>query len=347
MFNLTSIRIVLLLACCKLSGNLACTAEAPRPLLEPDVPYNPEVLQAKVNDRLNEDKFSFAVFGDSRGGTNFKAVLEQAEKLKPDFVLTTGDMVSRGSKSKADWEALEQVAGPFMRRVPTWPAMGNHEIMGGQEGLGLATFLAFYGLKRSYYSFQVRHARFIALSWPLPRKQELDFLKAELAAGRAARQHLFVFLHMPFFTVGEKPETEVPNRPTEITNLFSEHKVAAVFSGHDHIYYRTVRKSVPYIISAGAGAEIYQLKRTNEAQDGDSFYGLDPTAKKYHLQLPSADRPAVKVFDKEQHYFLFVAVTGPRVTLKAVSHTGECWEEAALQDAATAKKKLEPAGVEK
>src|SRR5690242_17975405 len=105
-----------------------CAAGAEEPKEKP--PFDPAPLVAKLAESRKEDKFTFIVLGDTKHAPNFsKKVLPLVEKLAPDFVLTTGDMVQIGGGEPGPgwWEKLSVEAGAAMRARPWWPAIGNHE----------------------------------------------------------------------------------------------------------------------------------------------------------------------------------------------------------------------------
>jgi len=269
-------------------------------------PFDPKPLMKKVEARIQTDKYRFAVLGDTKHATQFPALVNLIdEKLVPDFVLTTGDMVQAGGGKIGPgyWEKLAIDTGAAMQKRPWWPAIGNHEIAGSpitlrielddedvlkqNQKLGTENFLKFYNLERDYYSFTFRNAVFIALPFKYPKGESEVWLKKELEAARAAKKHIFVFNHAPFYTVGGKSRTEIENKETSITKLFQEYGVLGVFSGHDHGYYRTVRGGIPYVISAGGGAKIYPATRLKEALPEDVYYFGEPETAKGN-PLPDA-----------------------------------------------------------
>jgi 3',5'-cyclic AMP phosphodiesterase CpdA len=263
------------------------------------------------------------------------------EKKNPDFVLTTGDMVAAGGGKRGPqlWEKLAIDNGADFRKRPWWPAIGNHEIAGDiivsslpkdeQDALlhrnwktGVENFRSFYNLPREYYSFTFRNAVFIALPFPEPADESEKWLRDELKKWSGQGKLLFVFNHMPFFTVGQKSKIEVKNEPTWITKLMTEYKVKAVFSGHDHGYYRTIRDKVPYIISAGGGAALYPATRAAEAQADDVYY----FSGMYHNGVTKTD----KTVATPQQFIVVVDVDGNSVQASCITSTGELLDELSL-----------------
>ncbi|MEI6235282.1 MAG: metallophosphoesterase [Planctomycetota bacterium] len=318
-------------------------------------PFDPKPLMAKVNERLTTDTFRFAVLGDAKHAKTLPALLTYLDgTLKPDFVLTTGDMVSTGGGKVGPgyYEMLTTQTGPEMRKRPWWPAIGNHELAGGaitgrdalvedSEQLrknqisGIENFKKFYNLENEIYSFTCRNCYFIALPFRYPTGKHIEWLEAELKKATEAKQHIIVFNHAPFFTVGLKTPKEIPNKESDVTALFQKYHVTAVFSGHDHGYYRTVRSGIPYFTSAGGGASIYPGARTKEALPEDVYYYGDPASfakgskeKKYVLH--KNDGSPDKISNVSDQFLCIVDVDGNKITCFTVTTKGEKWDEIVL-----------------
>ena len=344
-------------------------------------PFDPKPLMAKVEERVQTDKYRFAVLGDVKHATTFPPLVQfMDEEYRPDFVFTTGDMVrSGGGRSGADyWQRFAKDSGGVLRERPWWPVVGNHELAGTPAHIiwheddpdadepppeldGVSNFKHFYGLEQQYYAVNFRNAVFLALPFPMPKGESEKWLKDELKKASAAGKHIFVINHVPFFTIGQKSKSQVPNKETKFTELFSEYHVRAVFSGHDHSYYRTIRNGVPYVISAGGGATIYPGLRLSEALQDDVYYCAAPPAKKAKdtkggaadktvpakdpkdqvaAKMPPAKGKYIchngatgwadKVSDKVDQFVVIVDVDGPKVTMLCVTAKGEKFDEMVL-----------------
>ncbi len=300
-------------------------------------PYNPEPLMEKLRRKTgdNTNKMHFLVFGDSKGFPPFMDVLKRADSLNPDFCITTADLVNvgGGDQGKIDYKKLDSLGGWFMKKYPMWPTVGNHEENGGDDGID--NFSNFYGIKKAMYSFEYGNAKFIALPWPRVKGDTVkyEWLKNELKTAKG--KHIFIYRHRPFYTVGSKPYIDVDSAATEVTELFDQYNVTAVFSGHDHIYYRTKRKDTHYIISAGAGAPIYQLKREKDALEGDVYYGKlrdeDLNEDKPQFKFHAADGTMTDVVEA-MYYVVSVKIDGDKVSIEMIDEkTGKVWDKADLK----------------
>ncbi len=308
------------------------------------MPYNPmagmeklrrDNLRRKTGDIVKLKKpIHFLVFGDSKGSFFLKDVLNRADKLNPQFCLTTADLVNSGAGEIGikDYMKLDKDAGWFFRKYPTWPTLGNHEVSGSKDKnseenyeIGQQNFADFFGLKDPLYSFTYGNAKFIALDWIKVSEspEKLAWLENELK--NAQGKHIFIFKHRPYFTVGSKSYNDVEGKSTVVTKLFTKYKVAAVFSGHDHLYHRTYREGVHYIISSGAGAYIYRLKRESDAIAGDAYYGRvkdEATKFKFH-----SSKGKEVFFDEALYFVISVKVRGNKVTIEMIDTHGISWDK--------------------
>jgi len=306
-------------------------------------PYNPKPGMDKLRSE-NEINVSgektklkkpmhFLVFGDAKHSPFLKDVLKQADELNPQFCITTADLVNRGAGDQGvkEYKMLDEEAGWFFRKYPTWPTLGNHEISGVSEGgyeSGQRNFADFFGLYDPTYSFTYGNAKFIALDWPKVSEdpEKLAWLEKELK--EAQGMHIFIFRHRPFYTVGSKSYGDVEGKTTVTTELFSKYNVTAVFSGHDHLYYRTKREGVNYVISAGAGANIYGLKREKDAIEGDAYYGrdLDSTDENQKFRFhPSSGKEIA--FNEAIYFVVSVEINGNKISMEMIDSNGKVWDK--------------------
>ncbi|MHC4996630.1 MAG: metallophosphoesterase family protein [Planctomycetota bacterium] len=323
-------------------------------------PYDPrpkmDALRAKTNNAA-DGKMSFLVFGDAKHSPHFSTVLKYADSLKPDFCITTADLVNNGAgdQGKIDYDKLDKQGGWFLAKYITWPTVGNHELGGGDDGV--TNWDAFFNLPDPWYAFDYGNATFVALGWPKTYQdpEKLAWLETTLRDARAKDHHIFVYLHRPYYTVGNKTFEDVEGKPNATTELFEKYGVMAVFSGHDHIYYRTKRGGVNYIISAGAGATIYPLYREHLAVEGDVYYGRDVSTKfaaalaeagmddtkrttaLKDIKLPNryrfhhGDGRPDTTFEDAMYYVVKISIDGDEVAFEMRdAATGDIWDSGVL-----------------
>jgi 3',5'-cyclic AMP phosphodiesterase CpdA len=218
-------------------------------------------------------KLHFVAYGDSRSRPDkHRAVVAQIAKVAPEAVFHTGDLVGDGADLDLWRQAVAIVQPINTPKCPYYLGFGNHE-------RGVVDLQQYFDLPaapgRHYYSVLKANCLFLMLDTTtlrLPGKDEeqIAWLRDELAKHATnPGEHLFVILHHPPFAIGEYAPGDLTIRK-RLHPLLVAARPAAVFCGHDHHYYRTVRDGVPYIVTAGGGAPLYDPKPAL-AQPGDKF----------------------------------------------------------------------------
>jgi predicted phosphodiesterase len=245
--------------------------------------------------------FAFAVVGDSgKGGKSQLAVAELLERLKPDLILHTGDVVyPRGEERHYDRSFFV----PYQRlikEVPIFPTLGNHDVEKNNGTAYLKNFHLPHNNPQSssrYYSFDWGNAHFVALNSEMyheddsgsPEEQK-SWLERDLR--EAHQPWKFVFLHRGLYSSSKHGGDEEIREDLE--PIFVRYKVNVVFSGHDHDYERTVPiKGVTYVVTGGGGKDLYRACRSKWT-----------------------------AFSKKIHHAVLVRINGERFSLETIEPEG-------------------------
>jgi predicted phosphodiesterase len=246
-------------------------------------------------------RFAFAVIGDSgRGRKNQLAVAALLERLKPDLILHTGDVVYPSGEDRHYDRRFFVPYRRLLKEVPIFPVLGNHDL---EKDNGAAYLNNFHPPRNDlrnterYYSFDWGNAHFIALDSELyyeddsssPEEQKA-WLERDLSQTRQPWK--MVYLHRPMYSSSKHGSDEKIRKDLE--PILVRHEVDMVFSGHDHAYERTVTiRGVTYIVSGGGGKGLYP-----------------------------AGRSEWTAFSKSTHHAVLVRIDGDRLSLKAVEPDG-------------------------
>lgn len=263
----------------------ACT-QAPRP--ESPVPAP---AQAPPADAL----LRFAAYGDTRDGHDVhRRIVADVLSFHPALVLQTGDLVHHGGAAD-EWKIFDDITADMRRQVPYYPARGNHDVSPAGYYEQRVTQPALSGNKL-YYSFEKGNLHFVSIDTqqPLgPDSEQGRWLEKDLAQAQAAGRFIIPFFHKAIFSIGpHADEKDVLALKPILHPLFQRHGVRLAFEGHDHVYYRTVRDGITYVVTGGGGAPLY---------DGEHR----------ELGLPE------DVFEKV-HHFCIVDVYADRVEVTAL-----------------------------
>ncbi|MEO7648872.1 MAG: metallophosphoesterase [Bryobacteraceae bacterium] len=176
---------------------------------------------------------------------SFEFVVATINRLRPAFVVITGDLINKEGDDAQAKEFL-RIAAKLEKSIPLYNAPGNHDVGNEPTAATLAAYRGRFG--RDYYSF--RHGTFAGfvldssiISEPKHVPDELKkqeaWLRQELASAKAAgAQHLVIFQHHSWFLERGDEPNQYFNIPLErrkpYLDLFHESGVKALFSGHYH-----------------------------------------------------------------------------------------------------------------
>jgi len=176
---------------------------------------------------------------------NFDFAIATANRLKPAFVVVTGDLVN-ASGNPAQIAAYQRIAAKLDPAIRLFNVAGNHDVGNEPTRESLAAWRERFG--PDYYSFRIGGIAGIVLNSNLEKGAEAvpdesakmeAWLQKELAKARAEGvPHLIVFQHIPFFL--EKPDEpdQYFNIPLESRRrylaLLHRYGVQYVFAGHLH-----------------------------------------------------------------------------------------------------------------
>lgn len=215
------------------------------------------------------EPFTFLVYGDTRHGHMMHRALVQVLAFESmSFVLHTGDFVDDGMR-RVNWIRFFDIAHPFMRRVPLYPTVGNHE---NAFGAGADLFRRFFAVpddgpySEMVYAFTWGNSRFFILdsNKPFTGSPQAAWLRAQLQEASLDRsiRHLFVSVH-------QSPYSSGPHGPLDelvdsgLVDEMRRFGVDLLFAGHDHMYERGRVDGLNYVITAGGGAPIYYVKQNH------------------------------------------------------------------------------------
>lgn len=219
----------------------------------------------------------FVFYGDSRTGFGTMAgehakVVAQLTLKNPEMVFESGDIVPSGTYAQYLSEFFP-VANTMVRSTPFMAAPGNHDAISdltNNYGQVFPSPRPTGAAWQSYYAFRCGNARFLSLdSNKVTDADQLKFITDQLQAARddAMTEHVFIWLHHAPYSPGSHGDNStVQSKWVPIFNR-PEYKVTAVFAGHDHLYARMDDSStVAYIVSGGAGANLYSDSGSSKAK---------------------------------------------------------------------------------
>ena len=238
------------------------------------------------NDKT-EDSFRFVFMTDIhvqselKADEGFKQAIKKVNHLKPDFVITGGDLVFDAlgqtyERATKLYEMYIDVCNDF--NMPVYNTLGNHEVFGLYKKSGISPDYKEYGkkmykkwtgYKNTYYSFDHKGWHFMILDdigFTEDRKYiaeidsiQLQWIKDDLKQIQR-KTPIVISIHIPFVSVGEQmsnggtaalsPRIALSNSH-EVLGHFESYNLKLVLQGHLHIVEEIIYKDV-HFITAGA-----------------------------------------------------------------------------------------------
>ena len=271
--------------------------------------------RAPLRPRVAAERFTFVAYGDTRTDpVAHRRVIHEIVGLHPEFVLQSGDLVSDGHNPR-QWAEFDQITEPLRAaHIAYYPARGNHDLGTFYPHYVPGTFDSGDKINRFYYAFTKHHNRFIIVDSMEPYdpgSAQYVWLDRELARSQNTAVSTFVMFHEGPFSVG--PHGPTLEAQKYLHPLFVRYHPRAVFCGHDHLYYRTTRDGVTYIVTGGGGAPPYRPENSQIAIPGDVF----------QKDVDSLGRPLSDAQYKALIYHAIrCEVDGPRVTATVIRLDG-------------------------
>lgn len=258
---------------------------------------------------LNADvktPFRFVAYGDTRfhnpldreaaNPTARTALVQAIAAANPAFICFSGDIVYNGF-DKDDWKVWDSETTVWQqKKIPVYPALGNHEFHGDLK-LALGNYFQHFSeLKESRY-YSVRAANTLLLVLDSSQEEVVgpqgEWLLHKLDRVPPDVDFVFVMLHHPPYTSSAESKLYTgghSSRPEEqaLAKLLEERQAHAsfrivVFSGHVHNYERHEHGGITYFVSGGGGAHPYPVQRA----PGDPFQSKGVN---YHYLLVEVDK---------------------------------------------------------
>ena len=175
---------------------------------------------------------------------NFEQAISETNRLRPKFVIVTGDLVNIPGDSM-QIAAYKSVAKKLDPSIPLYNLPGNHELNNQVTPELLEGYRCEFG--KDYYTFTHGNLMGVVLNSSLisdpslvldEADKQFEWLKETLSEGVSQGFHLVVFQHHPYFLVHPDEEDQYFNIKMEVRKryleLLKQYGVTHVFSGHLH-----------------------------------------------------------------------------------------------------------------
>jgi hypothetical protein len=215
--------------------------EAPLPPLPPPVVVHPTFLQ------MSDPQFGMYTnnHGFAQETANFAFAIATANRLKPAFVVVTGDLINKPGDG-AQAAEYKRIAAQLDPAIQLFNVPGNHDVENEPTPQSLARYRQLFG--PDYYTFHCAGISGIVLDSNLEKapqnarreaaKMEAWFEAEILKARREHAGRVMLFQHIPLFLTDPQEPDQYFNIPqaarARYLKLLRRYGVTEVFAGHLH-----------------------------------------------------------------------------------------------------------------
>ena len=240
------------------------------------------ILVLQVTLLFGQKKFSFVYLpdihlqDDSAVLAGFRQLAGQVNRLRPDFVLTGGDMIytAKNVDDKKAEELFELMDTEFRRfKMPVYLTMGNHENVGITEESGIDKTNPMWGKKmfesrysKRYYTFEYNEWKFFILDGIKILEKEknytqgvdsvqMEWIRRELITTDKSVP-VIISIHSPLINphaISNSESEALSANSAAILNMFRDYNLKMVLEGHTHLYMDLFFQGVSYV-SGGSTA---------------------------------------------------------------------------------------------
>jgi Predicted phosphohydrolases len=263
-------------------------------------PVNDKIRFALIGDWGTGDRDSFGIAGK---------MLASHQRTAFDFVIAAGDNIYPNGSGRSFNKNFEQpFAGLLKDHVKFYAVLGNHDVREGRQDQ--CQYPLFNMSGQNYYKISRGNGivEFFMLDSTDFGATQFGWLENSLRDSKA-KWKIAVF-HHPIYSSAGLHGSDMGLRK-RLEPLFTRYGVNICFSGHDHVYERTVpQKGIQYFVS-GAGGKV----RRGDLERGSSLTAAG--------------------FDQDNHYMVF-EIDDNEVKFEAISETGSVVDGGLIKQSPTA-----------
>lgn len=260
---------------------------------------NNVILQQRIPSRncpdtKHDNGFVFGFISDTqeiieRHRTISKIISLQMKRAPHQFIINAGDIVDNGSV-KEYWYDFFREAKPYLSQTPIIGVVGNHDYYGTKKKNQLPFYFKKYfrgekveqlgNLSIPFENFRlvVFNSNFWRLSRKFEKKQ-FHWIEEQFKLAQVEKKPVIISMHYPVFSSSLNKFTSgaVRKMRNKLVPLLEKYRIPLVLSGHTHMYERSYKNGVNYVVAGPAGGHANQPTWGNKYSKYLNFHDLTYT----------------------------------------------------------------------
>jgi serine/threonine-protein phosphatase CPPED1 len=196
----------------------------------------------------------------------YRTAIEEVNKLKPSFVVITGDFVNNRTDTN-QIKAFKNLTALINKKIPVYLIPGNHDVGQVPDKEKLDFYFRYYPTDR--FNFTHKGVQFIGInsclinSGTAEEALQLNWLK-EILKKKSTKTRKIIFTHHPFFIAEIHEKDTYSNIPQlkrlEYMQLFKSTGVSMIFAGHYHNNAEAHYEGIDMITTSAVGKQLGKAK---------------------------------------------------------------------------------------
>lgn len=262
-----------------------------------EIIFEQSFLQPNCSETPFQKEYYFGFISDtqqfSRRHEAVARVIAHHHSLTPlQFIINGGDIVQNGQK-ESDWIEYFKGGSGYLLNIPQIAVIGNHDYRGG-SALGLPKyfqkFMRWEGSPTNGNLF-FEMPGFQLVIWnsntsKLSKVQEIEmwrWLEEKMQAAQKTDIPLVLATHFPVYSssINRFTTKAVIKLRSHLVPLAEKYGVRLVLSGHTHMFERSHKDGVNYLVAGPAGGRVNKPTYKNKYQQNFDSNSLTFTKIKY------------------------------------------------------------------
>ncbi len=195
---------------------------------------------------------------------NFEFFIANVNRLKPAFVVITGDLIN-ATHDPAQTAEFKRIAAKLDPSIPLYKVPGNHDVTNEPAPADLEAYTRDFG--PDHYSFLADKVYGIVINSSVlahskncanQAAEQETWLRAELKKAQAdSTRQPVIFMHIPLFVEKATEDDGYSNFPKaerqKYLKLFKDSRVHYIFAGHTHHNYNPQDGDLEEVITSAIG----------------------------------------------------------------------------------------------
>jgi predicted phosphodiesterase len=245
-----------------------------------DVQYKTILPPAPCQNFEGPDDFVFGFISDTQQNLDrhediAKTIAYHHSILPLQFLINGGDVVQEGAQEQ-DWINYFKGGKAYLMDIPQIAAIGNHDYRGTKDNVMpkyFQQFMRWNGSDQSgnlFFDFPevqllILNSNFSKLDKAAEEKTWI-WIEEKMKEAQKINKPIIVATHFPVFSssVNDLVTMSVIKLRKNLVPLAEKYKAAFILSGHTHMYERSLKDGIKYIIAGPAGGRAFKPSAKNK-----------------------------------------------------------------------------------